>query len=141
MARSKKRKPAKKAQDLDPSRWTHAIFAIGGFMAAWVMVHFVDDMWAFIGSYWPTIGRPQSWMTTGIGLVFALILTVWAWRREKYFKFVSEVVIEVSQVTWPTRTETRAATVVVVVISLICSGLLWVMDVFWNSVTDYLYAL
>ena len=57
------------------------------------------------------------------------------------FEFVSEVVVEVSQVTWPTRAETRAATVVVIVISLICSGLLWFMDVTWNKVTDFLYAL
>ncbi len=141
MARTRKRNPATKSKDLDPSRWTHALFAIGGFMAAWVMVHFVDDMWAFLGAYWPALGRPQSWMSNGIGIMLALILTIWGWRREKYFKFVSEVVIEVSQVTWPTRAETRAATVVVIIISLICSGLLWMMDMVWNGVTDYLYAL
>jgi preprotein translocase subunit SecE len=141
MARSRTRKPAGKSKDLDPSRWTHAIFVLAGFLTAWVMVHFVDDMWAFVGSYMPEIGRPQSWMSTGIGLVVALGLTIWGWRKEKYFQFVNEVVVEVSQVTWPTRAETRAATVVVIVISLICSCLLWVMDVFWNSVTDYLYAL
>lgn len=141
MARTRKRKPAKKSQDLDPSRWTHAIFALGGFISAWVLVNFVDDMWAFLGTYWPQLGRPKSWMSTGIGIVLALILTIWAWRKEKYFKFVSEVVVEVSQVTWPTRAETRAATVVVIVISLICSGLLWFMDVTWNKVTTFLYAL
>jgi preprotein translocase subunit SecE len=141
MARTRRRKPTQADKEFDPSRWTHALFAVGGFMLAWVMVHFVDDVWAFVGSYWPALGRPKAWMSTGLGLVVALGTTVWAWRREKYFRFVSEVVIEVSQVTWPTRAETRAATIVVVVISIICSCLLWIMDVTWNTVTDYLYSL
>jgi len=44
-------------------------------------------------------------------------------------------------VTWPTRVETRAATVVVVVITLICSALLSGMDFFWSGVTDWLYGI
>ena len=49
--------------------------------------------------------------------------------------------IEVSQIVWPTRSETRAATIVVITITLISSGLLWTMDLFWATVTDRLYNL
>ena len=66
---------------------------------------------------------------------------VWIWSRERYFQFVAEVATEVSQIIWPTRAETRAATVVVVVMTLICSGILALMDAFWSRVTDWLYAL
>ena len=48
---------------------------------------------------------------------------------------------EVSQVTWPTRAETRAATIVVVVLTIVCSILLAIMDLFWSNVTDWLYSL
>ena len=48
---------------------------------------------------------------------------------------------EVSQVTWPTRAETRAATSVVIVLTIICSIILAIMDLFWSNVTDWLYSL
>ena len=69
------------------------------------------------------------------------MLTFWAWRKEDYFKFVSEVATEVSQIVWPTKAETKQAVIVVIVITLICSGLLSVMDLVWSNFTDYLYAL
>ena len=43
--------------------------------------------------------------------------------------------------TWPTRAETRVATIVVVVLTLVCSVILAMMDLFWSNVTDWLYAL
>lgn len=142
MARSNRRQAGKKkSKDLDPSRWAHAIFAIGGFLAVWVMTHFVEDVWAFVQSIWTQLPKVDTVLSKAIGIVVGLAITVWAWRKERYFKFINEVVVEVSQITWPTRAETRAAAVVVVTITLICSVLLWGMDVFWAFATDWLYEL
>ena len=142
MARSRRRQAGnKKSKDLDPSRWAHAVFAVFGLLTVWVMTHFVEDVWAFVQSIWTQLPRVDTVMAKGIGIVVGLIITIWAWRREKYFKFITEVVVEVSQITWPTRAETRAATVVVITITLICSFLLFGMDIFWGSVTDWLYEL
>jgi len=142
MARTRRRQAGKnKSKDLDPSRWAHAVFAIGGFLAVWMMTHLVEDVWAFVQSIWTQLPRPDTVTAKAVGIILGLAITVWVWRRERYFKFINEVVVEVSQITWPTRAETRAATVVVVVITMICSVLLWGMDVFWASVTDWLYEL
>lgn len=142
MARTKRRQAGKKkAKDLDPSRWAHACFAVGGLLAIWIMTHFVEDVWAFAQSVWTQLPRVDTVMAKGIGIVVGLIITIWAWRKERYFKFITEVVVEVSQITWPTRAETRAATVVVVTITAICACLLWGMDVFWAFATDWLYEL
>jgi len=128
-------------RDFDPKRWAHIVFALGGFVAAWVFSHLIEDAWAIAWSYWPQMGRPVTLTANSIGIAVALFGTIFAWRRERWFTFVCEVAVEVSQVTWPTRVETRAATVVVIVITLICSALLSGMDFFWSGVTDWLYGI
>lgn len=136
MARRKKTAVSK---ELDPSRWAHAIFAVLGFIAAWMLTNFIEDAWAITWSYWPTISRPDRVVANGIGIGIALVATVLAWRRRDWFQFVTEVVIEVSQVTWPSRAETRAATIVVIVMTFICSVILFAMDSVWSTFTDLLY--
>ncbi len=141
MARSKRTR-AKSSREFDPSRWAHVCFVVGGFLAAWFFAHLVEDSWAFIWSQWPqVVGRPNPYWSKGSGIAIAVVLTFWAWRKEDYFKFISEVATEVSQIVWPTKAETKQAVIVVIVITLICSGLLFVMDQAWRAVTDALYSL
>lgn len=143
MARTRRKKQKSAIQrELDPRRWAYLIFVLGGFLGAWVLGNFFDDAWAFIWAYWPQyVGRPVPLYANIAGIVIAIIATVWALRKEHWFKFTTEVVVEISQVTWPTRAETRAATIVVIIITLICSGLLATMDVIWSEFTDLLYGI
>jgi preprotein translocase subunit SecE len=141
MSTTRRRKKHDVAREFDPSRWAHLCFALGGFMGAWVFANLVEDTWAIIWSYYPQIGRPVPITANSIGIGIGLLGTILAWRRKAWFDFVNEVAIEVSQVTWPTRAETRAATIVVIVITLICSVLLSGMDLFWSGVTDWLYGI
>lgn len=140
MARRKQQKGTLKKQS-DPTRWAHLIFALGGFMGFWVLSHAIEDIWAIIWSYWPQIARPDATTADIVAVVIALGGTAYAWRKERWFKFCTEVVIEISQVTWPTKAETRQATVVVIVMTLICSGLLWTMDQAWSRITNWLYGI
>lgn len=130
------------AREFDPSRWAHAAFFIGFLLLAYVFSNLTEDMWAMLWSFYPReLGRPQPNTANAIGVGLALLCAVIAWRNQRWFKFVSEVAVEVSQVTWPTKAETRVATIVVVVLTLICSVILSMMDLFWSNVTDWLYAL
>lgn len=128
-------------RELDPKRWAHLIFVLGGFLGAWVLYHLIDDGWALLFSYWPRVGRPDTLIVNAVAIGLALAGTIYAWRKERWFKFTTEVVVEISQVTWPTRAETRAATIVVIIITLICSGILFAMDQLWSQVTDLLYGI
>jgi preprotein translocase subunit SecE len=142
MARARKRKKQGGPNEFDANRWAHAVFAVFAGIAAWMFSHLIEDVWAVLWAKWPQyIGRPSELWAQAVGAVIGLTIMVWVWSRERYFQFVAEVSTEVSQIIWPTRAETRAATVVVVVMTLICSGILALMDAFWSRVTDWLYAL
>lgn len=138
----KKKRRSAIAREFDPRRWVYPIIALGGFLGAWVLAHAIEDIWAIIWAYYPqSVGRPNPMASNISGIAVALAGTVYAFRRQDWFKFLTEVVTEVSQVTWPTRTEIRSATVVVIVISLICSLILFAMDQVWSSATDLLYGI
>jgi preprotein translocase subunit SecE len=47
-----------------------------------------------------------------------------------------EIVAELRKVSWPSFSETRAATIAVIVASLIAAVLLGLFDVFWQFLTD-----
>lgn len=143
MARSKKRQAkAGLKRDLDPSRWAHLIFVLGGFMGAWVMANAIEDGWDIIWATWPqAVSRPEALISNLAGIACAVIGTAYAWRRKDWFTFCTQVVIEISQVIWPTRAETRQMTVVVIVMTLISSGILAVMDQLWQAVTNLLYGI
>jgi preprotein translocase subunit SecE len=141
MARKRKNK-SKGSQDFDPTRWAHAVFVLAAFMLMWAFSHLVEDVWAAVWSQWPqAVPRPQTLWANAGGIVIGLAGAIYGWRVDKYFKFICEVSIEVSQVVWPTRAEVRAATIVVITMTLICSGLLSIMDFGWSNATDYLYSL
>ncbi len=111
-------------------------------MAAWVLSNLIEDVWALLWGYWPQhIPRTDPFVSNVAAIVIAVVAAVIAARRERWFKFLTEVVIEISQVVWPTKAETRAATVVVIVITLISSGLLATMDSLWSAITDWLYGI
>lgn len=137
----KKRKAAKIKRDFDPSRWAHLIFVLGGFLAAWVLTNVIEDGWALVWDYYPQLARPKTLVANSVGISIAVIGTALAWRRREWFAFTTEVVEEVAQVTWPTRSEIRAATIVVIVMTIICSVLLFAMDQVWSNATDLLYGI
>ena len=57
-------------------------------------------------------------------------------RIRRYFE---ESYSELKKVTWPTRKETSAATVVVMITVLIAAVILWAFDLFWIKITGMIY--
>src|SRR5690606_21106642 len=108
-----------------PNRWAHAAFFLCFLLLAYVFSNLTEDMWAVAWSYYPRqLARPGTNMASAIGILLGLLGAIIAWRNTRWFTFVSEVAVEVSQVTWPTRAETRVATMVVIVLTIICSIIL-----------------
>ena len=143
MARTRRRKrKAAISRELDPARWAYFIFVLGGFVGAWLLTNLIEDSWAILWGVWPQhVPRADEFLSNVSGIAIALVGTIIAIRNRRWFKFLTEVVVEISQVTWPSRAEVRAATGVVIIITLISSVILAGMDTVWSSLTDLLYGI
>jgi preprotein translocase subunit SecE len=59
-------------------------------------------------------------------------------KNERSNTFMSEVVLELSRVTWPTQKETVSATFIVIVMVLISGVVLWFFDSLWTTLLQYI---
>ena len=116
------------------TRYVHLAFGMAGILLAFVLSHlfetvarlFVDDLGSFAGFL----------QTTWIATAVAGGATFITWRNQRAFGWAMEVATELKKVTWPTRDETRASTIVVIVLTIIMAVFLGLFDLFWSYITD-----
>ena len=94
-----------------------------------------------LGAFGPTqpLTRPLAgewtWCSViGLGLTAAVAL--YLWMHQKTHDVSLEIATELRKVSWPSMAETRAATIAVIVASLIAAVLLGLFDVAWRFLTD-----
>jgi preprotein translocase SecE subunit len=116
------------------NRYVHMMFAAGGLLLAFLLVQTGDWLWTFVSKAKP----PDLYINLG-GFILAGLIAFRLWRSERVFGLASEVVNELKKVTWPTRKETSAATVVVIITVLIAAVILWAFDLFWIKITGLIY--
>ena len=73
------------------------------------------------------LGIESSCDETGVGIVRGHDL------------LANEVASELGKVTWPTPKEVRAATIVVIVMSIIAAVILFAFDFVWSNLTELVY--
>ena len=79
----------------------------------------------------------DSWTYSSIlGLAIAFAVAAYLYRRPDTHEVSVEIAAELRKVTWPSMAETRAATIAVIVASLVAAILLGLFDVFWQFLTD-----
>jgi preprotein translocase subunit SecE len=119
-------------------RYVHAIFFGGAVALAWLFIQIVDTAWTRMNLGFAWMPAPRGWMAIAIGAIAGFGTTIYMWRHPRVNRLAVEVVTELSKVTWPTRKELSASTVVVIVVSIIASVILGVFDMFWAWATDAL---
>lgn len=119
-------------------RYVHAIFFGGAIALAWLLIQIVDTAWTRLNLGFAWMPAPRGWMTIAIGGIAGFGTAIYMWRHPKLNRLAVEVVTELSKVTWPTRKELSASTVVVIVVSIIASIILGVFDMFWAWATEQL---
>src|SRR3979411_2397093 len=121
------------------------IAAIGYVVLAIAAGLFLEHvLLAVFGSFGPTqpLTRPLAgdwtWCTIiGLGLCGATALYLWV--NPRTHEVSMEIVAELRKVSWPSFAETRAATIAVVLFSLIAAIVLGVFDVAWQYITDKIH--
>jgi len=116
--------------------------AIGYVVLALAAGFFLEHvLLAAFGAFAPTqpLTRPLAgdWTWSSIvGLSLAAGTAIYLWMNQKTHDVSLEIAAELRKVSWPSLAETRAATVAVIVASIIAALLLGLFDVFWQFLTD-----
>ncbi len=74
-----------------------------------------------------------------IGYGIATVAGIMIWRIPRTQQLSLDVALELGRVTWPSMRETRAATVAVIVASLVAALILGFFDYVWLKVANFVY--
>src|SRR6267142_2604721 len=114
------------------------IAAIGYVVLAIAAGLFLEHvLLAVFGAFGPTQPLAGDWTWCSvIGLGLTAATAVYLWTNPRTHEVSLEIVAELRKVSWPSFAETKAATIAVVLFSLIAAVVLGIFDVAWQWVTD-----
>lgn len=124
--------PVVSTRGLGLSRWVQYVFVIVAALVLWLTDKLITQIW----QNW---GEPSDVLVTVISAAVGVGTALVLYRNPKANRLVTDVVGELSKVTWPSRKETYASTVIVIVTSIIAAAIVGSFDFVWSAITDLLY--
>jgi preprotein translocase subunit SecE len=124
--------PVVTTRSLGLSRWVQYVFVLVAAFVLWLVNKII-----LLG--WSQFDEPNTVIATIASAAVGLAVAFGLYRNEKSHRLVSDVVAELSKVTWPSRKETYASTIVVIVTSIIAAAIVGSFDFVWSAITDLLY--
>ena len=118
---------------MGPNKAVHLMFMSGGVILFFLLNWTGDWLWGYFARH------PNDYIINATAVILALGVGVTLYRNERVYGLANEVATELKKVTWPTRKETQAATLVVVVTVVIAAILLGLFDTVWSWLTDRIY--
>jgi preprotein translocase subunit SecE len=118
---------------MGPNKAVHLMF-MAGFAILAVLLSWTGD---WVWGYWSR--NPNDFIVQGSAILVAGVIAIMAYRSERVHGLAVEVASELRKVSWPTRKETQAATLVVIVTVIIAAVVLGTFDMLWSYVTDRIY--
>jgi preprotein translocase subunit SecE len=116
-----------------PNKAVHMMFLSGGLVLFFLLIWTGE----WVGSYF--VRNPNDFLVNGIALVIALTAGISLYRNDRVYTLASEIASELKKVTWPTRKETQAGTLVVIVMVIVSAVILGLFDAVWSTLTDRIY--
>jgi len=114
---------------MGPNKYVHLMFGVGTLLVAFLLAKTGDWLWSYFA-------KPNDLVINGGSLVIAVVAGYVAYKNERMFAAAYDVTAELEKVTWPSRKETYAATVVVIVTVGISAVILWGFDTLWGSLAN-----
>lgn len=118
---------------MGPNKAVHLMFLSGGLLLFLVLNLTGDWVWGYFSR------APNPFVINGLAAAAALVAGISLYRNDRVYTLASDVAAELQKVTWPTKKETQAATLVVIVTVIIASLILGAFDAAWSTVTDLIY--
>ncbi len=119
--------------DNAPNKPVHLMYLCSGLLLFFVLQWTAEWILGYF-----TRAPSEFLITTGAAVV-AVVVGVVSYKNEKIYSYCSEVAAELKKVTWPTSKEVRAATIVVIIMTIISATILGFFDFVWGSVTKLIY--
>ena len=94
-----------------------------------------------VTAIWLNWQEPNDTLVTAIAVAVGLAATFVSYQNDRARDFATEVVTELSKVTWPTREETWYSTLVVLAASAIAAVYTGALDALWSAITDLVYSV
>ncbi len=124
------------------ARYVNMSFVAAGLLAWVVLSDFFT--WAIslvsVSSNMPIIGHNFR-LADLAGLAVAFGMVLYARRDERISTFAMESGNELSKVTWPNWAETRQATIVTIVVTIIIAMILEGFDYLWAALSSFVYGV
>ncbi len=117
---------------LGPGRYVQFAFLVLVLVVFWFADNLLNTVWAYFQ-------EPNERLISGLAAVIGMVTGIVLYRSYSVKSFADEVAVELGKVTWPDRKETRYATIVVLVASMVAAVILGMMDMVWSAVTDFIY--
>ena len=109
----------------------------GVFLVLFVCAFWVLDK--LITAGWSTFDEPNPMVASGAAAILAAA-GIWSLHRHPRIRgWTDEVVGELAKVAWPSRRETSASTIVVIVASIVAAAIVGTFDAAWSAITDLIY--
>ena len=121
------------AQENAPNKPVHLVYLCGGLLLFYLLQWTADWVWGYFTR------SPNEFYITLFAGVVALVTGVVLYRNDRTYTLANEVTAELKKVTWPTSKEVKAATFVVIVMTLISALLLGFFDFIWSKLTQLIY--
>jgi preprotein translocase subunit SecE len=97
---------------------------------------FLDKMTLIV---WAMLAEPITGVASAASALVAGVTAYRLYKHETTHRVITEIVAELSKVTWPSRDETYWSSVVVIVTSIIMAVIVGSFDFVWSAITDLLY--
>ena len=120
------------------SRYLNVVYLASGLLMAWLFSKTSGMMFSWAGPRADRLisGAGDLRLSALVGVALAIGVTAYCWRSARVYKWVTEVIVELSKVTWPAKDETQRSTRVVIVFSIIVDLILASFDFLWKFATD-----
>lgn len=116
-----------------PNKPVHLVYLCGGLLLFYLLKWTTEWVWGYFTR------APSELYVTVFAAVVALVTGIVTYRHERVYGLVNEVCAELKKVSWPTGKEVKAATVVVIIMTIISALILGFFDFMWSNITQVIY--